>query len=63
MVDAPSQYRWSMYKQYITPKEIEKMRKNMKKVPIIQSKADMYHRQEEQEAESLLAKIHNDNKK
>lgn len=35
----------------------------MKKVPIIQSKADMYHRQEEQEAESLLAKIHNDNKK
>ena len=34
----------------------------MKKVPIIESKADRYHLKEEQEAESLLSKIHNDKK-
>jgi len=61
-MDAPVQYRWGSYKQYMSPKEIEKMRKNMKKVPIIESKADRYHLKEEQEAESLLSKIHNDKK-
>lgn len=34
------------------------MKKNMKKVPIIESKAAIFHLKEEQEAEKLLAKIH-----
>jgi hypothetical protein len=34
----------------------------MKKVPIIESKSDLYHLKEEQEAEKLLSKIH-ENKK
>lgn len=31
------------------------MRRNMKKVPLIESKADRYHLKEEQEAEELLS--------
>lgn len=38
------------------------MKKNMKKVPIIESKAAIYHLKEEQEAENLLSKLH-ENKK
>lgn len=38
------------------------MKKNMRKIPIIESKADRYHLKEEQEAEKLLAKIHNEKK-
>jgi hypothetical protein len=34
------------------------MKKNMKKIPIIESKSNLYHLKEEQEAEKLLAKIH-----
>lgn len=37
------------------------MKKNMKKVPIIELKSDVYHLKEEQEAEKLLAKIHENN--
>lgn len=62
-MDAPGLYRGGTYKKRVDPKEIEKMKKNMKKVPIIEYKSDIYHLKEEQEAEKLLAKIHeNDNK-
>ncbi len=61
-MDAPGAYRGWTYKQYISPKEIKEMKKNMKKVPIIQLKSDIYHNKEKQEAEKLLAKI-NENKK
>lgn len=57
-MDAPSSYRGGTYKQHISPKDIEKMKKNMKKVPIIESKSDLYHLKEEKEAEKLLSKIH-----
>jgi len=33
------------------------MKKNMKKVPIISLKSDIYHKKEEKEAEKLLEKI------
>lgn len=33
------------------------MKKNMKKVPIVSLKSDIYHKREEEEAEKLLAKI------
>ncbi len=62
MGDTPGAYTWGTYKQYISPKEIEKMKKNMKKVPIIESKAHQYHLKEEQEAEELLSQLH-ENKK
>ncbi|MFA6256297.1 MAG: hypothetical protein WC606_03865 [Candidatus Absconditabacterales bacterium] len=61
-MDAPGIYRGGTYKQHISAREIEKMKKNMKKVPIIEYKADLYHHKEEQEAEKLLSKLH-ENKK
>jgi hypothetical protein len=57
-MDEPSVYRGGTYKQHISKKEIETMKKNMKKVPIIETKADIYHLKEEKEAEKLLSKIH-----
>ncbi len=60
--DAPGAYVWGTYKHYLSPKEIEKMKKNMRKVPIIASKSDVFHRKEEKEAEKLLSQI-NENKK
>ena len=33
------------------------MKKNMKKVPIISLKSDIYHQKEEQEAEHILEEI------
>ncbi len=56
-MDAPGAYRWGNYKQYLSPKELEKMKKNMKKVPVIQLKSDIYHNQEANEAEKILWKI------
>ncbi|MCX6824816.1 MAG: hypothetical protein NTY80_01200 [candidate division SR1 bacterium] len=57
-MDAPAAYIGGVYKQRISKKEIETMKKNMKKVPIIQSKANIYHIKEEIEADKLLSKIH-----
>ncbi|EKD25397.1 MAG: hypothetical protein ACD_80C00069G0001 [uncultured bacterium (gcode 4)] len=56
-MDTPGAYIWGTYKHHISAKEIEKMKKNMKKVPIIESKAAKYHAKEEQEAEKLLSNI------
>lgn len=61
-MDVAGVYTWGTYKQHISHKEIEKMKKNMKKVPIIESKADRYHLKEEQEAEQLLDKLHTNKK-
>lgn len=33
------------------------MKKNMKKVPVISLKSDIYHKKEEEEAEKLLSNI------
>ncbi len=46
-------------KRWISHKELEIIKKNMKKVPIIQKKSQEYHQIEEQEAENLLNKIKN----
>jgi len=62
-MDEPGGYRGGNYMQYISPSQLKKMKKNMKKVPIIQSKSDNYHQKEEEEAEELLSKIHENNKK
>lgn len=61
-MDEPGAYRWGNYTQHLSPKELAKMKKNMKKVPVIESKAHAYHLKEEQEAEKLLSKIHENNK-
>lgn len=53
-------YVWWSHPKHLSKKEIEKMKKNMKKVPIIQSKSDNYHIKEEIEAEKILEKIHNE---
>ena len=46
-------------KRWISHKEVETIKKNMKKVPVIQKKSQEYHEIEEQEAENLLNKIKN----
>ena len=43
-----------MYKRHISPREIEKMKKNMKKVPVIQLKTEIYHNKEVDEADNIL---------
>lgn len=47
---------WSGVK-HLSAREIEKMKKSMKKVPEIQLKSDIYHNQEITEAEWILWKI------
>ncbi len=45
--------RWG-WTYYVSKREIEKMRKNMKKVPIIQKKSELYHKNQDQEAELFI---------
>lgn len=56
-MDAPGWYVWGVYKQHISRREIENMKKNMKKVPIIQLKTEIYHNKEAEEAETILKNI------
>lgn len=50
-------YVWGNHPQRLSPGEIKKMKKNMKKVPIISLKSDIYHQKEQQEAEHILDNI------
>lgn len=43
-------YMWNQRVKRLTPAQIRKMKENMKKVPLIQKKAEQYH-----DSESLLA--------
>ncbi len=45
--------RW-WWSYYLSKKDIEKMRKNMKKVPVIQKKSEIYHKNQDKEAESFI---------
>ena len=56
-MDAPWSYRWWGYTQHISRKEIEKMKKNMKKVPVIQLKTEIYHTKEVNEADKILGEL------
>lgn len=47
---------WSGVK-HLSSREIEKMKKNMKKVPEIQLKSDIYHNHEINEADQILWNI------
>ncbi len=42
---------WSFF---ISRRDVENMKKNMKKVPIIQKKAEKYHTYQNEEAESFI---------
>jgi hypothetical protein len=44
-------YRWSWKTKTLSKKEIEKMKKIMKKVPLIAAKNDTYHSWESKEAD------------
>jgi len=41
-------------KRYLSPEEIQKMKKNMRKAPWIHAKGERYHLQEEQEADKII---------
>ena len=57
VMDTPGAYRWGTYTQHLSRKEIENMKKNMKKIPIIQLKTEIYHNKEVNEAEKILGNI------
>jgi len=42
------------WQRHLSQAEIQKMKKNMKKVPCIHEKGERYHEQEEQEAENII---------
>lgn len=48
------QYHWGNRIKKLSKHEIKKMKENMQKTPIIQEKADQYHRLEGEEADKLL---------
>ncbi len=48
------QYRWNSGIKRLSKSEIRKMKENMQKTPLIQKKAEQYHRLEGQEADKLL---------
>ncbi|GHV21652.1 hypothetical protein FACS1894176_05350 [Bacteroidia bacterium] len=43
--------------KHYSPRQIKKMKENMKKVPKIQEKSDQYQKKEEAEAEKLLQQL------
>lgn len=47
-------FSWSNGGAYLSRDHIKNMKKNMRKVPIIQTKSDIYHNKEEIEAENIL---------
>lgn len=61
-MDAPLAYIGWGFKKKLSRREIENMKKNMKKVPIIKQKSDTYHDKEAEEAEKLLAQLANEAK-
>lgn len=44
---------------YLSRSHIKNMKKNMRKVPIIQTKSDLYHMWEDKEAEKIISSIDN----
>lgn len=52
MTDMIAGYRGGWIQRPLTKKEIEKMKKIMKKVPLIKAKNDIYHEQEEKKADN-----------
>jgi len=57
MVDKTWQYSWWWQSKHLSPKEMEKMKKIMRKVPEIQLKNEIYHSKEEKEADKILNKL------
>lgn len=50
-------FGWQNGKMYLSRDHIKNMKRNMRKVPIIQIKSDLYHNKEETEAENILNKV------
>ena len=48
-------YWWGGRVKRLSPAQIREMKENMRKVPEIQKKSDLYHRNEELAAEDILA--------
>ena len=48
-------YWWGGRVKRLSPSQIRKMKENMRKVPEIQKKSELYHRNEELAAEDILA--------
>ena len=48
-------YWWGGRVKRLSPSQIRKMKENMRKVPEIQKKSELYHRNDELAAEDILA--------
>lgn len=47
-------YAPGSYKKHLSSAEIQRMKKAMKKVPVLQLQSDIYHNKEAQDAENIL---------
>jgi hypothetical protein len=54
MDNLSSSFRGSGYTKPLTKKDIERMKKIMRRVPVLKQKNDEYHKKEQQEADSLF---------
>lgn len=50
-------FSWNNGSLYLSKTYIKKMKNNMRKVPIIQEKADIYHKIEKTEADKILENV------
>ena len=53
-MDSISTYLPGSYAKHISASEIQRMKKAMKKVPVLQLQSDIYHNKEAEEAEKIL---------
>jgi len=56
-MDSVNYYRGWWQPKHLSRQEIEEMRKNMKKVPVIELQAEIYHNQETKNVESILTNL------
>lgn len=52
-------YWWNKRPRPMTRKEIEEMKKNMRKVDVVHKKAEEYRKKEEKNVDKILEKIKN----
>ncbi len=56
MTDSMFGYKWWWKPKPLTKKEIEQMKKIMKKIPVIKARNDIYHEHEEKKADDEFEK-------
>jgi len=56
MTDTLGTYSWSFHPKHLSKKDLEKIKKIMKTVPIVEARNELHHQKEEQEADQIFEK-------